>query len=189
MAKDNKTLHVILGLIAHEEMSGYDIKKRIDNSLSFFWDAGFGQIYPSLRMLEKDGLVTKRTESPEKRPMRIVYTITESGRQELEKWLQTPVEKESVRYEILLRLFFGSHLSAEKNMQRIGEFQSRNEVFYKTMLQFKRELGEILPQSEDHIYFYLTVLFGEKVYKAYLDWAEEAVRLLGQYSGDDQHIP
>lgn len=182
MAKDNKTLYVILGLLAHEEMTGYDIKKRIDSSLSFFWDAGFGQIYPSLGVLESEGLVTKRTEVSEKRPTRIVYSITESGRQKLKQWLSTPVEKESVRYEILLRLFFGKQLPLEENIKRIDEFKSRNQASYETMLQFKKELSGILSQSEDHLYIYLTVLFGEKVYKAYLDWVEEATGILEQYA-------
>lgn len=178
MAKDNKTRHVILGLLAHEDMSGYDIKKRIGSSLVFFWDAGFGQIYPSLAALEREGLVTKRTEAFEKQPKRIIYSITDAGRTALKKWLATPVEKERVRYEILLRLFFGSQLPVEDSMKRIEEFGSKHRADYETLLQYKKELEGILSQSEDHLFIYLTVLFGEKVYRAYLDWAEEAGGML-----------
>lgn len=186
MAKDNKTLHAILGLLAHEDMTGYDIKKRIDNSLGFFWDAGFGQIYPSLSTLEGKGLVTKRTEVSEKRPKRIIYSITEAGREELKKWLKTPVEKESARYEILLRLFFGGQLTPGENIEKIEEFKSRNQGLHETMLEYGKELKSIISQSEDHLYIYLTILFGEKVYKAYLDWAEEAAGIIRQFSEKHQ---
>lgn len=46
------------------------------------------------------------------------------------------------------------------------------------MTKFKSNLNEVLAENEDHVYYLLTVMFGEKVYKAYLDWAGEAVELL-----------
>ena len=60
MAKDRKIDLVILGLLAHDDLTGYDIKKRIDGAISFFWKGSFGSIYPALSAMEKDGLVTMR---------------------------------------------------------------------------------------------------------------------------------
>jgi hypothetical protein len=39
-------------------------------------------------------------------------------------------------------------------------------------------LQTLIPENKDHLYYYLTVLFGEKIYKAYLDWAKEALEIL-----------
>ena len=36
MAREKKIDMVILGLLNHEELTGYDIKKRIDGAISFF---------------------------------------------------------------------------------------------------------------------------------------------------------
>ena len=119
MAKENKTLYVILGLLNHEDMTGYDIKKRIDNSLKYFWDAGFGQIYPGLKTLEGKGFVQCRSSAGNAGPERITYSITDRGREELVKWLSLPVEKEQTRYEILLKLFFGSAAKKEDNIRII----------------------------------------------------------------------
>ena len=47
---------VILGLLSHEELTGYEIKRRIDSSLSYFWGASYGSIYPTLNSLVDDGL-------------------------------------------------------------------------------------------------------------------------------------
>ena len=33
---------VIQGLLSHEDLTGYDIKKRIDGAISFFWKGSFG---------------------------------------------------------------------------------------------------------------------------------------------------
>ncbi|MHB9094907.1 MAG: PadR family transcriptional regulator [Eubacteriales bacterium] len=178
MAKENKTLYAILGMLSHEDLTGYDIKKRIDNSIRFFWDAGFGQIYPNLKILEKEGMVTKTVEAGEHRPNRIVYAITEKGREDLKKWLAAPVGEEHVRYEILLKLFFGSLLPAEQNIKKIEDFRDRNRAYLETMQGFKSFLQDSLKESEDHLYYLLTVLLGENIYRAHVEWADEAIKLL-----------
>ncbi len=40
MGRENKTSYVILGLLSHEDLTGYEIKKRIDSTLNYFWSAG-----------------------------------------------------------------------------------------------------------------------------------------------------
>lgn len=178
--KENKTAYAILGLLSHEDMTGYDIKKRIENTIGFFWSAGFGQIYPALGQLEAEGFVTCSTEIADKRPVRNIYSITSAGMEELRRWLALPVQREDVKYEILLKLIFGRHSAPEKNAFLIEEFRQRNGQNLAMMRQYKAELGSIMDQSEDHRYYYLSVLFGEKVYQAYLDWAEEAIGILSK---------
>ena len=48
MASEKKMDCVILGLLSNESMTGYEIKKRMDTTLKFFWSASFGSIYPTL---------------------------------------------------------------------------------------------------------------------------------------------
>lgn len=177
MTKDNTTVYAILGLLNHQDLTGYDIKKRFDVSLGFFWNASFGQIYPTLKSMEEAGLVCKTEEEPEGRA-RIVYSITEAGKEALQKWLMTVAEKEYVKYEILLKLFFGSIVPPEQNIKLISEFKNRNMQILNILQKYKEELSKVLHSDSDHLYYYLTVLFGEKIQKAYSDWADEAIKLL-----------
>lgn len=178
MSKENKTRYALLGLLNHEDLTGYEIKKRIDNSLKLFWDAGFGQIYPTLKLLEKDGHLRSYSKKEDNESDKIYYSITETGKNELMDWLKRPVEKENVKYEILLKLFFGGAQSLENNINNIAEFKDRNEGTLELLQSFKSNLEQVLDGDNDHIYYYLTVLFGEKVYKAYLEWADEAILIL-----------
>ena len=68
MAREKKIDMVILGLLSHEDLTGYDIKKRIDGAISFFWKGSFGNIYPALNDMEKQGLVKKSVSVVGKRP-------------------------------------------------------------------------------------------------------------------------
>ncbi len=183
MPKENTTIYILLGLLNHEELSGYDIKKRIDIMISNFWEIGYGQIYPTLARLEKEGLVTKRTSETSNGPEKNLYSITGAGRDLLTQWLKVPEQKEYTKYEILVKLFFGSLVPTRDNINRIEAFKARHSENMKMIQLFKQNLEQILNQDEDHVFFYISVLFGEKIYKAYLEWADEAVRLLNERSG------
>lgn len=178
MSEPNKTDYAILGMLHHEPLSGYDLRKRIKATIGLFWDLGFGQIYPALEKLERRGLVTGRTEKGDGRPDRRVYTITEDGGRLLREWLAVPTTKEYVRYEILLKVFFGNLADVKCSIAAIEEFRGRNLGLVRVLEQYEQELMRLLPESQDHRYYLLTVQFGLRVHRAYLEWAEEAVRVL-----------
>ena len=92
----------MLGL---EPMSGYEIKRFVDNSTRFFWAASYGQIYPELRRLAEAGLIEGRTEAQGGR-RRTVYTLTAAGSAGAAEWLARPPEIHEMRDEGLLKLFF-----------------------------------------------------------------------------------
>ncbi len=185
MAQQNTTAYILLGLLSHEPASGYDLKKKIDLMISQFWEVGYGQLYPTLRTLEQQGDITGEETPSQKGPARTVYTITPAGRQKLAAWLALPGEKESVRYEILLKLFFGSLAGTQQNIARIAAFRDRQTQGLALMEAFKSNLGRVLGDSPDHLYYYLTVLFGEQIHKAYLAWADEALELLDEHPTPD----
>ena len=60
--KDKKSKYAILGMLSIEPMSGYDIKKEIEESISNFWTESYGQIYPVLKSLVAEKLVTKTVQ-------------------------------------------------------------------------------------------------------------------------------
>lgn len=186
MKRENKTIYIILGFLSHEDLSGYDIKKRIDSSLSFFWGAGYGQIYPTLCKMHRDGLVEKRSDYKGQKLERIIYSITNTGKQELKNWLSLPVENEVVKYEILLKLFFGNLLDTNRNIENIKNFQEKYSGQLSILNSFETELKNIVKDSPDHLYYLLTVMFGEKVYKAYIEWADEATEILEQLNKSER---
>lgn len=178
ISKENTTKYIILGLLTHEEMTGYSIKKRIEYSIKNFWDIGYGQIYPTLKKIESEGLISKSKEVSSNNNNKIIYKITDTGREELIKWLNSPIVSEYVKYELLLKLFFGNQTSLDKNMERIMDFHNKSEKQLNIMDRSSQSLLETINQSDDHFYYYLTVLFGKHIYQAYIDWAKEAEMLL-----------
>lgn len=178
MAKDRKIDMVILGLLCHEPLTGYDIKKRMDNSIRFFWKGSFGSIYPSLREMEKNGLVRKNenTAKPNGRT-RIEYGITEKGKEAVKEWLNTSQVSNELKYETLLKLFFGGIEDKEVSIKNIEYFESEITGELQLLKIYQENLSKVLNEN-DHIYYYLTVSFGVETYEGYLRWCEKAKKML-----------
>ena len=178
MAKERKIDMVILGLLSHDNMTGYDIKKQIDNSISFFWKGSFGNIYPALAILEDGGMIEKIPEKEKNSGReRIYYGITDAGRKSLEEWLKESKTVNDLKYEMLLKVFFGGNVKNELSIATIEEFERDIAVDLSIIKTYKNNLENALDER-DHLFFYLTVSFGVEVYEAYLRWCARAKQIL-----------
>src|SRR3546814_18989276 len=92
--------HAILVTLLDRPHSGYEISKRFDQTVGFFWRARKQQIYQELHKLAGDGLVSADTVEQVERPNRIVYTITDDGRKTIEHWVREPTPSPSVTAEL-----------------------------------------------------------------------------------------
>ena len=177
MAKDRKIDMVILGLLAHEDLTGYDIKKRIDGAISLFWKGSFGSIYPALSSMEKEGLVEKKADATGKRE-RIFYHVTDKGIDCLKAWLEDEKVTNDLKYETLLKLHFGGSVDRATSLKNVEAFEKEIAEKLSLLQLYKKNLEPEL-DNEDHLHYYLTVSFGITTYEAYLKWCEEAKKLLG----------
>jgi DNA-binding PadR family transcriptional regulator len=113
--------HAILGLLDLAPMSGYDIKKSFDASIAHFWAGDQSQIYRTLASLVDEGLATVSVEEQDTRPNRNVHTITEAGRDQLDHWLRSPLDREVSREPFLARLFFAGRAGSAAVMAMLRE--------------------------------------------------------------------
>ena len=176
MARERKIDMVILGLLSHEDLTGYDMKKRIDGAISFFWKGSFGNIYPALKDMEAQGLITKSDTAVGGRE-KIVYHITKKGGDTLQSWLGDAQASNELRYETLLKLFFGGAAKAEVSLQNIETFEAQVRQDLKVLRAYAENLEKVL-DDPDHVYYSLTVSFGIETYEAYLRWCAKAKKML-----------
>ena len=47
----------ILGLLKEQPLHGYELKKRLGETLGALWGISYGSLYPALRRLERDGAI------------------------------------------------------------------------------------------------------------------------------------
>ncbi len=97
--------HVLLGLLDKEPAHGYELKQLLDERLGQLSPpVNIGQIYTTLRRLERDGLVRSAEVSQHDRPDKRVFELTDQGRDDLEQWLAETTVDVRVREPFFLKL-------------------------------------------------------------------------------------
>lgn len=84
--------YALLGLLAQEPRHGYDLKNAFETILGGTWPLNIGQVYTTLARLERDGLVENEVVPQELLPDRKTYSLTATGREELDRWLAEPTK-------------------------------------------------------------------------------------------------
>ena len=169
MADLSATGRVILGMLALDNRTGYDIKQVVDFSTRHFWAASYGQIYPELRRLEEQGLVRGQPE-PSGGRARTAYELTEAGRAALWDWLGSDeLHTYELRDEGMLKLFFSDSLP-ERRLQNIRAMRALQE----------RKLSQLraVDRKADHMQAgpRLTLELGISITQGIIDWCEAAER-------------
>jgi len=168
-------MKVLLGLLTIEPMSGYDLGQAIRSSVGFFWHESYGQIYPNLKTLAAEGLVTAKAERQKGKPERHIYSITKKGRKQLAVWLVVEPQAEIPRNELLLKLFFGAQVSPDISMAHVERMVMRERAF---LHQFKQLVGDEIAKNQhypDAPYWQMAARFGQLEVEAHLRWGEETL--------------
>ncbi len=97
--------YAILGLLAREPLSGYELTSQIKERLEPFWSTSHSQVYPELSRLEEQGLVIYRVVEQRERPDKKIHSITDEGLEALKQWVTAPVGPRSTRDELILRAY------------------------------------------------------------------------------------
>jgi len=79
--------HAILVSLCEQSGSGYELARRFDRSIGYFWTATHQQIYRTLRTMEGDGWLSATRVVQRGRPDKKIYTVSDAGRAELARWI------------------------------------------------------------------------------------------------------
>ena len=179
MSNLNATSYTILGgLSVQPDLSGYDIRKGIQQSIGYFWAESYGQIYPALKRLADEGLIAPSKARPNGRKRRQTYVITDAGRAALRQWLALPSHNEPPRNEFLLKLFFAGEASPDVAIAHIQDLNERNRRWLVTIKTIEASIPPEQPSNPHLPYWMLTLSMGKALTCAALEWGENALAAL-----------
>jgi DNA-binding PadR family transcriptional regulator len=164
--------HGMLGLLAEEPASGYDLARRFQEALGSVWPAQHPQIYAELARLSAAGLIEVDSHGPRRRT---AYRITEAGLVEVRRWLTEQEVDHTYRMETLMRAFFywlmepadlKAHLAAEQR------YFAETAVLFRAYTAAK-DRGEwgTSPQTRA---FRIAAEAGIRINEALAEWAQWA---------------
>jgi DNA-binding PadR family transcriptional regulator len=162
-------------------MTGYDLKKYFDQSITHFWSATQSHIYKALEKLEKDELVKSKIIPQEGKPNRKQYAITDAGRAELRHWVSTPLPSEGPREAWLIQVFF-AHRTSNEEISNL--FEKRIESLRDSLVQCQASEKNIEENYKRvginrlRELWQTTLDYGVNYYQNEINWLEKTLPLI-----------
>ena len=172
----------ILSMLTFQPMTGYGLKKALDERIGHFWSTTQSHIYKSLKNLEEDNLVSVELVPQSGKPDRKVFSVTAEGGKQMHDWLLKPLQCDPVREAWLIQLFFAHSLSDEaiQNLfsERVQALDERCKHCVDLQEQTIKEVdGEPLDERTQALRA-LTYAYGQAFYKFQKEWHQKAILML-----------
>jgi DNA-binding PadR family transcriptional regulator len=109
--------YALLGLLNQNSMTGYDIAKEFNKELSEFWYAKHSQIYPELKKLVDEGLLTYEIQISGEILEKKLYSITAAGKSAFLEWMLKIESMEATpKDKFRLRMYFSNSIVPESRI-------------------------------------------------------------------------
>jgi DNA-binding PadR family transcriptional regulator len=169
----------ILATLLDRPCSGYDLRKRFEGSVGFFWQASFQQIYCELSKLQAQGLVQGEAVAQQGRPDKTVFAVTTAGEAFLQTWIQQACDMAPVRDDLMVKMFAGFLVPQERILTELQAHQVQHRERLAIYYQIE-QAAYAHPQalSEKDLFRYLTLRAGIQYETGWLAWCEEAMTRL-----------
>jgi DNA-binding PadR family transcriptional regulator len=161
----------ILGLLKQQPMHGYQLSRELGESLGGFWRVSYGSLYPTLRRLERDGLVAPVPGQPTGGRRKTVYGITDEGeRAFLELLQEAPGDTSTEDARFRVRLAFFRYLPPET---RVRLLERRRAALTERLASFDAAIEAGRPEADD--YRLAVMEHGRAATEADIDWLDELI--------------
>ncbi len=173
---DARPEFVILGLLMHRSMHGYDLYRQFQTSLGHLWHISQSQMYSILKRLEGQGLIEGLDNESDAAigPARRYLIVTPLGLSRFSTWLMSPSDCSSrvLRLEFISRLFFASMEGQEVTTIIVQDQIAKAEREFDN----HKKLLDALP--EDDVFNRLSLEFRVRQLATIIEWLHQTVEPL-----------
>lgn len=181
--------HAILVSLCEQAGSGYELARRFDRSIGYFWAATHQQIYRTLRTMETDGWVRSAVVAQQGRPDKKVYDVTDAGRLELARWIAEPLSgrgsavTDGRTRELAVKLRgagYGDASTMGALRLQVAELRRERAEQLDVYLGFeKSQFPDPAALSGSTLHQYLVLRGGIRAEEGSVEWLDEVLSALG----------
>ena len=131
------TSYAVLGLLAVEEGTAYQLTKRMLRNYQFVWPRAQSKLFEEVKHLVDAGWASAHPGRTGRRP-HVLYRITASGRRALARWVPTPSEPPSLSFEAALKVTYGDFADRRALLAQLAEVEAQA----RALLGFGRAIAE-----------------------------------------------
>ena len=162
--------YFVLGLVAQQPMSGYDIKRFLKGLSWLIGSPSSGSLYPILRALLEEQLVTVEIVPGVDRPPRKIYSISESGRQALQTWAEQPSVPNTPLKAFAMRLFLADNFPPPSLKAHLRQRRSQ-------VAAHQAELTNMIKLMDEgaELGLHMALEYGSALAEAELNWLDNTL--------------
>ncbi len=188
--------HVLLGLLLERPAYPYQMADRLEQRLGPSWQVDSGQLYKTVKLLERGGLIERVDAAVEKpgtdnRAERHVFQITQRGIEEFERWFdQTRDPVRLPRRPLLAKITFAGPDRLARTMRKLEDYERD----CAERLSETTCIRDALPDTEDDLlradHLLLRLNLSTDIYslEVELRWAKDARDLLTWLAEQDRAL-
>jgi DNA-binding PadR family transcriptional regulator len=171
--------HAVLTSLLEKSSSGYDLARRFDKSIGFFWHATHQQIYRELGRMETAGWIESSSAPDAGKTRKRMYRVLPLGQQELLRWAAEPSAPIDLRDEFMVRLRADAAIGplglAVELQRRIALYQEKLQTYRAIEA---RDFPEGQAMSREARIHHMILKKGILYEEASIQWAQEMLPIL-----------
>jgi DNA-binding PadR family transcriptional regulator len=178
--------HAILVSLREQSGSGYELARRFDRSIGYFWAATHQQIYRTLRSMEDDGWVRVNPVVQQGRPDKKVYTVSDAGRAELARWIAEPLSgrgssvADNRTRDIAIKVRGAAYGDVDAVRAQVAALRVERAELLDAYRGFeKRQFPDPSGLTGSALHQYLVLRGGIRAEESAIDWLDEVAAALG----------
>ncbi|MBP9684653.1 MAG: PadR family transcriptional regulator [Rhodoferax sp.] len=174
--------HAVLTSLIEKSSSGYDLARRFDKSIGYFWHATHQQIYRELARMEAAGWIESSVAPDAGKTRKREYRVLAAGRAELARWACEPGEPTDLRDEFMVKLRADAALGEidlKEELSRRIELHREKLAHYRAIEQ--RDFLSAKPLSRLARIHHMILKKGIMYEEGSVTWGEQMLEVLGQY--------
>ena len=175
--------HALLTSLLEKPSTGYDLARRFDKSIGYFWHASHQQIYRELGRMAEAGWIEASDDNEAGKRRRRLYRVLPPGADELARWVSTPEADGDAARALLIKLraeaVIGPH-GLDRELGRLMEAHRAQLQTYREIEQRDFPAGELsMAQKLRHAVLRAGIVAEE----SWLGWAGEVLGVLQERKG------
>ena len=171
--------HAVLTSLLEKSSSGFDLARRFDKSIGYFWQATHQQIYRELARMEALSWIESELAADAGKTRKREYRVLPAGRDELTRWVSEPSTPMDLRDSLMVKLRASANLGsidmcAELEMHvarheaQLAHYRSIEERDFSALTELSRQM------KIQHMLLKKGILYEESS----MAWAREMLALL-----------
>lgn len=173
--------HVLLTSLLERPSSGFELARRFDKSMGFFWKATHQQIYRELGAMQSKAWISV-VDNEKDTGRKKTYQVELAGRIELTEWLNKQGQPAQLREELMVRLRVEAQLGQNTLLPEL----ERHLILHQNQLKlyqiiFDKDFAHSNDQDRKLYIHKMILQLGIELEQGWINWLERVIHQLKQF--------